>query len=79
MAHIYDVRFHTKVNNIFRIYRINVKAKNQKDAINCARELWSNRYEGRSKVPYQFHINAKRTSDEAVTDCFKVLDSAKRI
>ena len=76
MAHIYDVRFHTKVNNIFRIYRINLKANNQKDAICKASELWNDRCANKSKAPHQFHLAAKRTADSELEDGFHCLDYA---
>ena len=76
MDHIYDVRFHTKVNNIFRIYRINLKANSQKDAICKASELWNERYANKSKVPHQFHLAAKRTADSEPEDGFHCLDYA---
>ena len=76
MAHIYDVRFHTEVNKIFRIYRINLKADNQKDAVCKARALWNEKNANKNKIPHQFHLAAKRTADSEPEDGFHCLDYA---
>ena len=68
MEYIYDVRFFTKSNNIFSIYKINIRAKNQKEAIGIARQMWQEKHRS-----YQFHISAKRRKDISLVEGLKVI------
>lgn len=75
--YIYDVRFYTQENKHFYIYRTDIRANNKKQAMQIARELWSEKHKA-----FQFYLNAKRRDDITVEQGlslptlgrFKVLD-----